>query len=148
MWDWASLFIIAFHSIHFAWSMYLTHYSTWKWMHAYQIEWKSIQASLVIILFLLIHSQTPHKNTQRMLHHQIEWKSMQSSLVIIFLLTDSLSNSTWEHQWNALSPNWMEVNAVKSSHHSPFNWFTLKLYIRTFMECITTKLNGSQCSKV
>ena len=52
-------------------------------MQIYHIEWKSIQANLVIILLLLIHSQTLHENNIGMRRNQKEVISISVSLVII-----------------------------------------------------------------
>ena len=97
---------------------------------------------------LTIHSQMQHENNNRMPHHQTEWKSIQANLLIILTSNNSLSNATREQLQNASSPNWMEVNSGKSIHHSHFKPFTLKYNTRTIIECLITKLNGSQFRQI
>ena len=48
-WVWASLFITSVHHHHFALSVPLSNHP-WIGMHYHQVEWKSVQTSLFIIL--------------------------------------------------------------------------------------------------
>ena len=95
-----------------------------------------------------IHSQIQHESNYRMHDYQTEWKSIQANLLIILTSNNSLSNTTREHFSNAQSPNWMEVNLGKSTHHSHFKQFTLKCNTRTITECLPIKLNGSQFRQI
>ena len=122
--NWACLFITSFHHHHFAWLTQLIHYP-WNRMHSNQVEWKPIQANLLIIpSFQAIHSQTLHDNTPQMQYYQREGIANGASLVIILHLVDSLSKTTRGQRWNASWPNRSDFRLGRSILHFMF-WESL-----------------------
>lgn len=116
--------------------------------HSNQVEWKSIQVSLFIILFRVdaLSNRTREQYLSASLPKSTVVKAGKS--ILQFIPQQPPSSTTSEPYKNALSPTVIEESAEQSILHFSSLSITLKLRQWAFHKGFVSKWNGGECWQV